>query len=128
MQNFVGMTGFVSELKHSKKVDEPKHEESALIIDAVETISISVVDEENLVDNEEIDELNVNEKTFNNPSQTDNKFSEQTFKCETCDFKAERKYEVNNHTKNVQKLKLQCVKSMVCQHFFLFEHFLISRI
>ena len=63
MQNFVGMTGFVSELKHSKKVDEPKHEESALIIDAVETISISVVDDEDLGDNEEIDELNVNEKT-----------------------------------------------------------------
>ena len=38
--------------KHSKKVDEPKNDESALIIDAVETISVSVVDEE---DDEEID-------------------------------------------------------------------------
>ena len=31
---------------------------------------------------DEIDEINVNEKIFNNPSQTDNKLSEQTFKCE----------------------------------------------
>ena len=83
--------------KHSKKVDEPKHEESALIIDAVETISVSVVDEEDLEDDEEIDELNMNEKTFNNPSQADNKFSEQTFKCEQCDFKAARKCDLDNH-------------------------------
>ena len=31
---------------------------------------------------DEIDEINVNEKNFNNPSQTDNKLSEQTFKYE----------------------------------------------
>ena len=39
----------------------------------------------------------MNEKTFNNPSQADNKFSEQTFKCEQCDFKAARKFDLENH-------------------------------
>jgi hypothetical protein len=69
-----------------------------LIIDAVETISVSVVDEGDLENDKEIDKLNVNKKTFNNPSQTDNKFSEQqTFKCEQCDFKAARKFDLENH-------------------------------
>ena len=73
------------------------NDESASIIDAVETISESGVDEEDFVNEDSEDEINVNEKTFNNPSQTDNKLSEQTFKCEKCDFKAERKFDLNNH-------------------------------
>ena len=101
--------------KHSKKVDEPEHDKSELIIDAVETISESGVDEEDLVDDEEMDEINVNDKTFNNPSQTDNKISEQTFKCEKCDFKAERKFDYKNHKKEIHNWCCFCLSSYKTQ-------------
>ena len=41
--------------KHSKKEDEPEHDESDFISDAVETISVSGVDEEDLGDDDEMD-------------------------------------------------------------------------
>ena len=51
--------------KHSKKEydteHDPEHDETDCIIDAVETISLSGVNEEDLVDE---DEMDVNEKTF----------------------------------------------------------------
>ena len=101
--------------KHSKQVDEHRHGESAGIIDAVETISISVVDEEELVDDEEIDELNVNETTFINTSQTDNKFSEHTFKCDKCDFKAARKCDLDNHKEEKHNWCSLCYSSYKTQ-------------
>ena len=42
--------------------------------------------------------MDVNERTFNNPSQIANKISGQIFKCYNCDFTAERKSYLNNHT------------------------------
>ena len=63
-------------LKHLKKEVDRKHDESDFIIDAVETIRESGVNEEDFVNEDsedEIDEINVNEKTFNNPAQTVNK-------------------------------------------------------
>ena len=49
------------------------------------------------MDDYEPDEINVKETTFYNPSQIANKFSEHTFKCEKCEFKADRKGDLNNH-------------------------------
>ena len=85
--------------KHSKKEydteHDPEHDETDCIIDAVETISLSGVNEEDLVDDDENDdEIDV---TFNNPSQITNKTSEQSFRCEKCDFAAERISELIDH-------------------------------
>jgi hypothetical protein len=65
-----------------------------LIIDAVDTISESGFNEEDIVDDAGMDKIHVNDKTFNNPSQAAKKICEHTFKCKRCVFKAEQQFEI----------------------------------
>ena len=58
--------------KHRKKIEEHDHIEPDEIIDAIENISVSVVDEEDVV-RDEINELDNANTTFYNPSQLENK-------------------------------------------------------
>jgi hypothetical protein len=69
------------------------------------------VTEEDLVDDDEMEEISVNEKTFNNPSQTPNIISEQTFKCEKCDFKANRQFDLRSHKEKNHNWCCFCLSS-----------------
>ena len=100
-----------------KNVETPDQSD---IYDAVEeddTIE-SGFNEEDIVDDGELDKINVNDKTFNNPSQTANKISEQTFKCEKCDFKAERIFDYKKNKKQIHNWCCFCLSSYKTQEIF----------
>ena len=77
--------------KHRKKIEEPGHSEPDDIIDAIENISVSVVDEEDV----EIDrvETSVNDNaniTFFNPSQLEEKSSEEVLNVKSVTSKQDK--------------------------------------
>ena len=87
-------------IKHRKKIEEHEHIEADKIIYAIENISVSVVDEEDVL-KDKINEHDNANTTFYNHSQLENKSDEELIKCDKCDFKAGQKIDLNNHKEEI---------------------------
>ena len=102
--------------KHRKKIGVPGPSEPVDIIDAIENISESVVDEEDVeIDR---DETTVNENantTFFNPSQLVDKSSETTFKCEQCDFITGQNIYLTIHKEEIHNWCVFCFSNFKTQ-------------
>ena len=97
----------------SERMHSPSDHDN--VIDVSDAISDSGdVEEETEHD---LDEMNENEKTFNNPSQENKTPSENIYKykCERCDFKAATKNDFDSHKKEVHNWCTICFSSFSSQ-------------
>ena len=74
------------------------------------------------MDDDEMDEMIVNERTFNNPSQMANRIGGKIFKYYNCNFTAERKSYLNNHPRENHNWCCFCFSSYKSQEHINTKH------
>ena len=99
--------------KHGKKNEEPEPDP---IIDAIENISASAVDDEVVViDREEINENDNANATFNNPSQLEDEPDEELIKCDKCDYRTGQNIYLLNHKEEIHNWCVFCFTTFTTQ-------------
>ena len=90
-----------------------KNEESENV-EAIDTVEIVNDEPHDIIDVEDPESMNDNEmgdETFVNPSQTDNVASSKFLKCEMCDFKTSTRLDITNHKVSVHNWCSICFSS-----------------